>query len=110
MNGDGKHDLVRVTTSDEAILRVALRSGASFATETISWRSNDPNVSFYPWAGGPLPPVASRYRSALRSADFNGDGREDFIAWMNVYDPESQWSQIFVARFIDGVSHGPLDT
>ncbi len=109
INGDGRHDLLRVSSSGEAKVFVRYQVGGSFGSETLLWQSGDPNWQFFTLVGSPLDVLTYRYVSSERRADFNGDGREDFLAYLTYYDPESQTATFWVSRFYDGVPGVALD-
>lgn len=99
INGDGIDELVRMSASGEAKVFVRYRQGNIFGAENLLWAAGSPNVQFIM---GFAPPEY-RYRSGTRRADFDGDGKEDFIAFLSEYDPESGQTGYFTARMYAGV-------
>jgi hypothetical protein len=93
-DGDGRDDLVRMTTSGAASLHVRYRGASNFGSEVQLWTTGDPNFTFADF----FPTPWYRYRSRIREADFNGDTVEDFLCWMRYYDAESQQYADYVAR------------
>ena len=98
-DGDGRDDLVRLSSSGAATVWVRYRGASNFSAETQLWTSGTANISFWNWWG----PVDNRYRTRHGRADFNGDGREDFIGWLSEFDPESGLTASYTARMYNGV-------
>lgn len=102
IDGDGRDDLVRMSTSGAATLYVRYKGASNFGSEVTLWSTNDANFSF----SQPFAPVTRRYRSHHRRADFNNDGREDFICWLQQFDPESGDLTVHAARCYDNYFEG----
>lgn len=97
-DGDGRDDLVRMSSSGAATLYVRYKGAGAFGSEVALWSTNNADFSF--WQG--FPPVSQRYRSSHRRADFNGDGREDFLCWLQEVIQESGDVILHVARCAQG--------
>ena len=90
INGDGRHDLVRVSTASGMVqIHVRLRTTSGFApTETLAYSGyadTGMNIGSASWS---VSTVQRRQRSHDRRWDFNGDGREGFLLYLSVEDPE----------------------
>jgi RHS repeat-associated protein len=108
INGDGLDDLVRLSSSGNASVFVRYRNSNGYdASETLLWSSASPNLRFN--QGFIDRPHYFKYRSRVRKADFNGDGREDFIAYLEEFDPDSNTSVAYYGVFFNGVFVGQFD-
>jgi RHS repeat-associated protein len=108
VSGDGRDDLVRLTSSGQARVWVRYRGATNFdASETSLWLAWSPNVTFF--TGFSTRPHYFKYRSRIRRAHFDGDSREDFIAILNEFDPESGTNTRYYAGFSGGVFMGALE-
>jgi len=84
LNGDQLDDLVKADHSSGAAVYVRYNQGGSFGNETFLWSTNNANVYFLQtW-----PLRYQRHRSAQRRSDFNGDGKEEWICWIQEYFPD----------------------
>ncbi|MGH7486026.1 MAG: FG-GAP repeat domain-containing protein, partial [bacterium] len=81
IDGDGRDDLVRLSSSGAATVFVRYRQTSNFAaTETTLWSSGTSNLTFMT---NPLAFMGARHRSLTRHPDFDGDRREDFVAGLS---------------------------
>jgi RHS repeat-associated protein len=107
LNGDGLEDLVRLSASGAATVFVRYRNATGYAAETQVWSSLSANFRFS--NGFATRPHYFKYRSPHRKADFNGDQKEDFIAYLQDFDPESNKSVFYFGVFFNGVYVGQFD-
>ncbi len=88
ITGDGRHDMVRATSSAGTLYIYArLRSGSGFAAETLAYQGNaDSGYGYVTFQAFPDPNW--RMRTHRKRWDHDGDGREDFALALVHEDPK----------------------
>jgi RHS repeat-associated protein len=80
IDGDGLEDLVYARANSHSIAwrrNLTAATGPAFAAEALLWTS--PYAADFPTT--PFGTSEHRFRSVVRSGDFNGDGRTDLLVW-----------------------------
>jgi RHS repeat-associated protein len=85
LTGDGRHDMVRATSSGGMVNFYArLRIGSGFGSEALAGQSNfGYSATFLS-----MPDQNWRMRTHRKRWDYDGDGREDFAVAVELADPE----------------------
>ncbi|MBP9593197.1 MAG: hypothetical protein KBE42_14070, partial [Steroidobacteraceae bacterium] len=95
MNGDGKDDLLRAVTTGTSKIYARLNTSTGFAAETLALSN-----LYYKFPSSPFGSQTDVGASAIRRADFNGDGMTDLTVYACEWDYESslcmvtQWQML----------------